>query len=552
MKFFKLSARRLVVLLGCVAFPAFAGAHAVGDRAFDDHGGDPAYARYYRQQVAWGGCPPSLFTDGSTIQCALVTVPVDWGDPDRGDITIGISRPLAPSPHTRLLLVNAGGPDNSSASMAELLAQLQPQIQADHLVVGVDLRGLTDGTGTRVSCDYAQRTGAENFMDGDSRNPTVASVQAQQDWWNRSIGACLQQHATFLKGINTPNHARDLNLVRAILGFEQADLFGVSSGTGLMAYASRMFPDRFDRIVLDSNMNWLHVDWQQEALQRMSMDQLNLQQAFIPFIARHDDRFHMGTTPEQVMATFRRIYQAASEGRMGSVTPDQALGSLDGTGMWFFWDLMVSPALGAMTAALDGDPAHIAYAEQVAAMTFADLRSRPSFNPMADALQCNDSGSTDARGIGQKIGDVGTYWAIGASTLVDKCQHWPWRPALDRRLEARTRVHALMVQNEFDPSTPYAGALANRIGNGDAARMVLVDNATTHGLMFDDNACVADTQFAYLNAGVVPARDVVCEAGPMHSFGMHDAVTYEYGFPAAGWWLPPPPDTRQVSWWLVP
>lgn len=547
MKFFKLSARKLAVLVGCVAFPAFAGAHAV-----DDHGGDPAYARYYQQQVEWGSCPPSLFSDGSTIQCALVTVPVDWADPDQGDITIGISRPLAPPSHDRLLLVNAGGPDNSSASMAELLAQLQPQVQADHLVVGVDLRGLTDGTGTRVSCDYAQRNGAENFMDGDSRNPTVASVQAQQDWWNRSIGACLQQHAAFLKGINTPNHARDLNLVRAVLGFQQADLFGVSSGTGLMAYASRMFPDRFDRIVLDSNMNWLHVDWQREALQRMSMDQLNLQQAFIPFIARHDDSFHMGTTPQQVMATFRRIYRAASEGRMGSVTPDQALGSLEGTGMWFFWDLMVSPALGAMTAALDGDPAHVAYAEQVAAMTFADLRSRPAFNPMADALQCNDSGSTDPRGIAQKIEDVRTYWAIGASTLVDKCQHWPWPPALDRTLESRTKVHALMVQNEFDPSTPYSGALAARRANGDAARMVLVDNATTHGVMFDHDACTTDAQFAYLNAGVMPGKDVVCEAGPMHSFGMHDAVTHEYGFPAAGSWLPPPPDVREVSWRLVP
>lgn len=547
MKLFTLSARTLAVLIGCVVFSGLASAHGV-----DDHSGDPAYARYYQQPVEWGGCPPSLFTDGSTIQCALVTVPVDWADPSKGDITIGISRPLNPPSYTRLLLVNAGGPDNSSASMAELLAQLQPQVQVDHLVVGVDLRGLSDGLGTQVSCDYAQRSGAENFMDGDSRNPTVESVQAQQAWWNRSISACLQEHATFLKGITTPNHARDLNLVRALLGFRHADLFGVSSGSSLMAYASRMFPERFERIVLDSNTNWLHIDWQRQALQRVSMDQLHLQQAFIPFIARHDDQFHMGTTPQQVMQTFQRIYQATSQHRMGSVTPDQALGSLDGTGMWFFWDLLVSPALSAMSTALDGDPAHIAYAERIAAMTFADLRSRPSFNPMSDVLQCNDSGSTDARSIAQKIADVRTYWAIGASTLVDKCQHWPWRPALDRRLESRTRVHALMVQNEFDPSTPYSEALKDRRENDDAARMVLVNNATTHGVMFDDNACTTDAEFAYLNSGVMPARDVVCQAKPMHSFAMQDTVTYEYGYPAAGSRLPPPPDIHQVSYLLVP
>jgi len=282
------------------------------------------------------------------------------------------------------------------------------------------------------------------------------------------------------------------------------------------------------------------------------MDQLNLQQAFIPFIARHDDRFHMGTTPSQVMATFQRIYQATSEHRMGSVTPDQALGALDGTGMWMFWDLMVSPALGGMSKALDGDPASIAFAEQIAAMTHADLRTRPGFNPMADALQCNDSGSTDPRSVAQKIADVGTYWAIGASTLVDKCQQWPWQPVLDRGLESRTRVHALMLQNEFDPSTPYAGAFMDRRANGPAARMVLVDNGATHGLMFDGNACVDDAEFAYLQAGVMPDRDVVCEAGPMHSFGMWDSTAYEYGHAAAGSALPPPPDLDWVSDRLVP
>jgi len=547
MKLFTLSARKLLVLTACVMCPGLVSAHGV-----DDHSGDPAYARYYHQAVNWGGCPPSLFTDGSTIQCALVTVPVDWADPGRGDITIGISRPLNPAPYSRLLLVNAGGPDNSSASQAEMLEQLQPQVEVDHLVVGVDLRGITDGLGTQVSCDYAQRSGAENFMDGDSRNPTVDSVRAQQDWWNRSIGPCLQQHATFLKNITTPNHARDLNLVRAVLGFPRADLFGVSSGSSLMAYATRMFPDRFERVVLDSNMNWRHLDWQRQALSRMSMDQLNVQQAFIPFIARHDDQFHMGTTPPQVLTTFQRIYQATSQHRMGSVTPDQALGAMDGTGMWVFWDLLVQPALGAMTQALDGDPAHIASAEQIAAFTSVDLRNQPSFNPMADVLQCNDSGSTDPRSTARKIADVRTYWAIGASTLLDKCQHWPWQPALDRTLESRTSVQALMVQNEFDPSTPYSEALKDRLANGPAARMVLVNNATTHGAMFDDNACTTNAEFAYLNSGAMPVRDVVCQAQPMHSFAMQDAVTYEYGYPATGWRLPPPPNIHQVSWLLVP
>ncbi|WP_368311412.1 hypothetical protein [Luteibacter sp. CQ10] len=62
---------------------------------------------------------------------------------------------------------------------------------------------------------------------------------------------------------------------------------------------------------------------------------------------------------------------------------------------------------------------------------------------------------------------------------------------------------------------------------GFPARMVLVDNATTHGVMFDDNPCTTDVEFGYLNAGVMPAWDVVCQAKPMHSFvrqAMADAL----------------------------
>jgi len=45
---------------------------------------------------------------------------------------------------------------------------------------------------------------------------------------------------------------------------------------------------------------------------------------------------------------------------------------------------------------------------------------------------------------------------------------------------------------------------------------------------------------------------VVCQAQPMHSFAMQDTVTYEYGYPAWGGWLPPAPPVQQVSWLLVP
>jgi hypothetical protein len=38
------------------------------------------------------------------------------------------------------------------------------------------------------------------------------------------------------------------------------------------------------------------------------------------------------------------------------------------------------------------------------------------------------------------------------------------------------------------------------------------------------------------------ASDEVCQAGAMHSFGMHGSVTYEFGRPVSGSMLPQTPN----------
>ncbi|WP_233599069.1 alpha/beta fold hydrolase [Amycolatopsis sp. WAC 01375] len=57
-----------------------------------------------------------------------------------------------------------------------------------------------------------------------------------------------------LRHISTANMARDLDRIRAALGEENAGFLGYSYGSALGAAYASMFPEKSDRIVLDSEV----------------------------------------------------------------------------------------------------------------------------------------------------------------------------------------------------------------------------------------------------------------------------------------------------------
>ena len=53
--------------------------------------------------------------------------------------------------------------------------------------------------------------------------------------------------------MNTPNVARDLDLVRSLTGYQTMEYWGFSYGTLLGTMYAALFPDRVGRMVLDGN-----------------------------------------------------------------------------------------------------------------------------------------------------------------------------------------------------------------------------------------------------------------------------------------------------------
>ena len=79
-----------------------------------------------------------------------------------------------------------------------------------------------------------------------------------QDWEAHSGPFCADnEDPDYLAHINTPNVARDLDLVRNLTGFTELDFFGFEDeGSILGATYAALFPDRVGRMVLDGMLLW--------------------------------------------------------------------------------------------------------------------------------------------------------------------------------------------------------------------------------------------------------------------------------------------------------
>ena len=85
----------------------------------------------------------------------------------------------------------------------------------------------------------------------------------------------------------------------------------------------------------------------------------------------------------------------------------------------------------------------------------------------------------------------------------------------------------LMTQSEDDAPTAYSGARRARMTAKGRVRMVLVDDAHSHGVLYDD--CARGNTSRYLRTGRLPARDVHCQAQPLPG----DRNVYEFGNPGS-------------------
>jgi len=202
------------------------------------------------EPVAWGACDEDVEASVD-VECAVVEVPLDYGDPDGERIGIALVRvPARADDPIGSVLVNPGGPGGSGVNyVAAGGADLAYRLGLDQFhMVGFDPRGVERSGGLRCLED----ADVERYKYYDDTPDTAEEEAFREEAEAAFATACSAVYGDELRHYGTANAARDMDVIRAALGEEQLTYVGMSYGTYLGGVYATLFPDRVRAMVLDA------------------------------------------------------------------------------------------------------------------------------------------------------------------------------------------------------------------------------------------------------------------------------------------------------------
>lgn len=504
----------------------------------DNFSGDQRYQKFFQQEVDWSAenCPVDLsefFEPGVTAECASITAPLDWHNPDAGVIKVSAGkRVVAGQTPDRLLLSNPGGPGGEGLFFGLLSVPVLADTGAQHLHVGVSPRGT--GASTPLKCEFPEPIKNGIDADGDSRTFTAAELTATEDSHAAFIESCMAESKGYMKFVNTEQTARDFDLVRHVLGFDTADYYGISYGTWLGSVMTKMFPNSFDRVILDGNVSWGETVLERTFMRQPEAVQKAVDKGFIPWVARHNHKYRLGGHSTAVARQIEQLRVRAANGELvdimgNQLTPDSIdinmlmAGRAPAASWVHFADNFAKLAHGTDDA-VPGD-------ERAAAVTafkksMQELLAEPTMEdyaffsmPTFTAVLCGDTERTPAGAPWQQAyGPLATRYIYGGGLWrASMCKGWSHPPALTADVLQRPVKQVLMIDHEADAATSYVGSYGARMRNKGNIRSLVLDDSFGHGAPHMDQPCMSAVFNSYLKDGVFPSKDQSCQNGPLVS-----------------------------------
>ncbi|SDI47413.1 TAP-like protein [Actinokineospora alba] len=465
--------------------------------------------------LAWQPCD-----NGLPMECASVSVPMDYSAPDGEQISIAISRVKATDPARRrgVLFTNPGGPGGEGLIFP--LNYVDLPIGAVYDIIGIDVRGL--GAATKLTCTEPNTDDLQQGTVGTSR-PADADFATIAEIARRTEAGCVTGGGAFRKHVNTPNTARDLDRIREALGEEKINYLGVSYGTWLGAVYGQMFPERLDRSVLDSSLDPTKT-WQDQNDDTMASTKGNFD-AWAKWTAARDSTFHLGDTAWEVRDAIDTIAAVAAQRPVAGFENQTAFDA--GVGESTRYRLSWAPFaknMGATLAEVNGkqpDPA-LAASNKRAADAARQLAAAEDGGVSAAVYQtvtCDWDWSTDLDSYYRDMRWWRTFFPYGGTVNTVQPNNCAFHQRDGEELPRVGRAEyapGLVLGAEGDTQTALANStvMARTLGSS----LIRVHNDGTHGVYgpgdapIKPNTCVNDKVNAYLVDGVLPAhRTTDCE-----------------------------------------
>lgn len=194
------------------------------------------------------------FACAGTYQCATVRLPRDYDQPKGAKVEIAMVKVAAAEPDKRIgtLFVNPGGPGGSGVSLALAARGFLPQEVLDRYdVIGFDPRGV--GFSTLVKCfpSLKEQTRALGSGLAVAFPVTPAEIAAYQKSSANEARGCSDYGKALSGAVSTSEVARDMEMLRRMVGDKKLHYLGFSYGTFLGETYAALFPDRVGRMAID-------------------------------------------------------------------------------------------------------------------------------------------------------------------------------------------------------------------------------------------------------------------------------------------------------------
>lgn len=439
---------------------------------------DCVIARDVKAQCGeWAVPEDRTATEGKTITLKVVVIPA-------------VSRNAQPDP----LFLFAGGPGQAATEAFPPFLNAFDRIQQDRDLVLIDQRGT--GENNPLQCPDAEE-------DPTSLTLTEAEAETLQ---TEGLRECLTQLAGDPRWYTTENSARDFDEVRAALGYEKINLYGVSYGSRMALTYLNLFPERVRAVILDG------VVPQDEALGiDVAADaQRALEMLFARCEADEACRAafpNLRTEFESVLATLQAEAPIITANHPATGQPLQLRLTRSGAAVTIRL-LSYAPETAALLPLLIHQAAQKDYtmlAAQLLAVS-EDLSESISGNLNASVLCAEDAPFITPEQAAQA--NANTYLDdLQTAQFETLCGIWP-RGAVsdDFKRPVQSSVPVLLLSGEADPVTPPSNAeqVARTLPNS----LHVVAPGQGHNVLM--RGCLPRVAADFIEAGSVAGLDVAC------------------------------------------
>ncbi len=469
------------------------------------------------------------------FDCGHVRVPLDHDDPRGPTIRISVARLAATDQANKIgsIFLNPGGPGGSGT---DFLFGAGPFLYSDEVrskfdLIGFDPRGINRSR--PLLCFDSLEESFAAFP------PFAFPLTEQEQAIEKAVttllaDACSAAQIRIRDHMSTADVARDLDIMRELVGDEQLNYAGYSYGSFLGNTYANLFPDKVRAVVIDGVLD--PVDW---------TTGIGNESETLPFSTRLGSSIGAADT----LGEFFRLCDAAgpsgcafapnssdrfdaladkllNEGPIevfnpgiGQLVPF-SYADLIGSSLGPLYNSFSWPDHAAFLAYIESEAAPQVLGQALAATEAASgldtLQARPRYPNFAEGfpgVACSDSDNPDnyeawpiaAADDESANGYFGRLWTHASAPC------WNWPGESDDRyagpFNAATSNTVLVVSTTYDPATALHGAIS--VNDMLPNSSLLVVEGWGHTSLFL-SACADAAVSEYFLTGIAPADGTVC------------------------------------------